>query len=158
MASDFFTIGNALGTRLGAIAKTLKSKTTKLLGVYQDWDSLDFGGATPNAINSSQTSGAESSDIDCEGKSTIILKIEYSANNVTAPIRIILKGANANVGRAYSEQITPANTTENDEILETGYYHGEAVVVPAYGAKTFVVVLVGTPTNSGYISVWGKGV
>ena len=119
---------------------------------------LDFGAATPNALNSVSSSGTESGDIDCRDKSHIILKVEYSANNVTAPLWVVLKDANADVGRMYSTKVTPANTGENDDIQESGYYHGEGVVLPVYGATNFRVVLAGTPTNSGSVSVWGKAI
>lgn len=121
-------------------------------------DLLDFGGSVPNALNSASSAGSESGDLNCKGKSKIILKVEYSANNVTAPLWIALKDSNSDVGRVYSTKVTPANTGENDDIQETNYFHGEGITLYTNGATSYLVVLADTPTNSGSISVWGKAI
>ncbi|MFQ5647319.1 MAG: hypothetical protein ACE5GM_10345, partial [bacterium] len=79
-------------------------------------------------------------------------------DNVTAPFWIVLKDSNAAVGRIYSVKVTPANTGEQDDIRETGYFHGEGVILPVYGAASFRVVLAAAPSNSGSVSVWAKAV
>jgi len=151
-------ITDGSGTRVSTIEKTENSVARETQRVAQDWDILNFGGSTPNALNSVNTSGTESGDISCLGLSTILLKIEYSANNVTAPFWIVLKDSNGDVGRIYSVKVTPANTGENDDIQETGYFHGEGIIIPVYGAANFRVVLAEAPSNSGSVSVWAKAV
>ena len=121
---------------------------------------LDFEGATPNALDEQSAQGVESPEIDCLGKSTIVLRSEYSANNVTAPLWIVLIDANVDPGRMYLRKETPGNTGEADEIQETSHFHGEAmsVDISKFGATKFRVVLADVPTNSGTISVWAKAV
>lgn len=158
MPRGYAQIKDGTGTKVSTIEKTEGADNIETQRLAQDWDKLDFGGATPNALNSVSTPGSESGDIDCLGLSTILLAIEYSASSVTAPFWIVLMDANGTVGRIYSIKVTPANTGEQDDIRETGYYHGEGVILPTYGATNFRVVLAEAPSNSGSVSVWAKAV
>lgn len=123
-----------------------------------DWKRLNFGGATPNALDEKSVAGTESIDLNCENASWIVLKIEYSAANVTAPLMVALKDHNSDVGRVYSTSFTPLNTGENDDIQETGFFHGESQYIPTTRSKSFRVVLHKAPSNSGTVSVWAKAV
>lgn len=155
MPKGFAQITDGLDTKVDTIEKIEGVNSVEVQTFALNWDALALD-ASPNALDSVNTPGSESVDIDCEGLSTIMLKMEYSANDVTAPFWIVLKDGNSR--RIYSVKITPANTGEQDDIQETGYYHGEGITLPVYGAKNFRVVLADTPTNSGSVSVWAKAV
>ncbi len=118
------------------------------------WKFLNFGGVAPNALDEKSVAGTESADILVNEGEIIVVKTEYSANNVTAELKVVLKDFNDDVGRLYSTKFTPVNTAENDDIQETGFFHGETKAFPAYRAKSFRIVLVSAPTNSGTVSVW----
>ncbi len=128
---------------------------TNPLPVAERWKPLEWD-ATPNALDSVSIAGSESADIDCEGKTTVELKIEYSGVDVTAPLWVVFKDTNSR--RRYTVKRTSANSGEQADIQETGYYHGEGLTVKVKGAKSFRVVLADTPSNSGAISVWAGAV
>lgn len=123
------------------------------------WEKLQFGGDSPNALETEDSAGAESPELDCSGASNIVLSIEYSANNVEAEFRIILLDGNSSQkGRTYSVPFTPGNTGENDDIRTASHFYGEGYTIPTYGAKKHIVLLNTVPTNGGTVSVWSKAV
>ncbi len=157
--ADRVGIDTGTDAQVATQEKTEGGQTIHVQRFAQDWDALDFGGAAPNALDSVNVAGSESGDILCEGKSLIQVTIEYSANDVTAPFWIVRKDHNGTVvGRQYPVKLTPANTGEQDDIRETGYFHGEGIDMDVGGAKNFRVVLADTPSNSGSVSVWAKAV
>jgi hypothetical protein len=132
--------------------------TTNPLPVNNLQRPLDFGGASPNALDSVNTPGSESDWLDCKGKSLIVVPVEYSAADVTAPFWIVLRDSNASLGRVYPVKVTPANTGQQNDIRETGYYHSEGIKMLTDGAEKYKVVLADTPTNGGSVSAWGDAV
>lgn len=140
---------------VATIEKTEDGQNVQVQRITQDWDELALD-ASPNALDSVNTPGSESDDISCKGKSTILVKTEYSDYDVTAPFLIVLKDGNSR--RIYSVKVTPANTGEQDDIQETGYYHGEGIIMPTYGADSYRVILADTPSNGGSTSNWGDAV
>lgn len=126
--------------------------------INANWKKLNFGGSTPNALDEQSAAGTESADFSCEDASLIVVKTEYSAADVTAPLWIILKDHNNDTGRIYSAKFTPTNTGENEDIQESGFFHGETKYFPTYRAKNYRIVLAEAPSNSGTVSVWSTAV
>lgn len=117
-------------------------------GVIQNANNtLTFPGtAQLIAVSTAQNSA----DISCSSSdSNIVIKVTYSATNVTAPFRIALKDSGTTY--TYSAQITPANTA----IVDGSRYEGEAIIVPSYGAGNFQIRLDAVPASSGNVSVFG---
>jgi hypothetical protein len=119
-------------------------------------DRLDFGGGAPNALAAVCVPGRESEEINCEGLSIIVLRVEYSGKNVVAPLRIVLISTDGM--RIPTAKVTPANTGDSNGTYETGFFHGEAVIVSTLRAKSFRVVLADKPSNNGSVSVWASAV
>lgn len=116
------------------------------------YDNLEWP-SIPNGLDSDSVAGEESDTINCERFGTIAIKVEYSANNVTAPIWIVLLDKNGEA--LYSVPVTSGNTEKNNHVQESGYYSGEGMSVPTLGAKDFIFILKAEPTNSGLVSTWG---
>lgn len=119
------------------------------------FDTLEWS-SVPNGLDSDSVAGAESDSINCERFGTIAIKVEYSANNVTAPIWVVLLDKNGEA--MYTIPVTSGNTGENNHIQESGYYSGEGMTVSTLGAKNLIFVLKDVPTNSGLVSTWAKPV
>ncbi|MFQ5646258.1 MAG: hypothetical protein ACE5GM_04955, partial [bacterium] len=77
MSKDYAQITDGSGTKIKTIQKTQGIDTVEVQGVSRDWDKLDFGGVTPNALDVVSVAGTESGDIDCEGMSSLMLSVEY---------------------------------------------------------------------------------
>ena len=81
---------------------------------------------------------------------SIMVKVTYSANDVTAPIRII--HVDHNDVETESASITPANST-ND--AGGARFHGELIEVPTLGAKGYKIRVDDVPSNAGNVSTYG---
>lgn len=105
----------------------------------------------PDAANLSAVSTVQNSaDITCgTSDSKVVVKITYSAADVTAPFRIYLEDDDDDA--TYSAQITPANASFSDG----SRFFADTIVVDSLGATNFQIRLDGVPTNSGNITAYG---
>ena len=78
----------------------------------------------------------------------IILKPTYSANNVTAPLRVAVGDEDKNY--SYTSEITPDNST----VADGSRFQGSMFNVESMNASFVKIRLTGTPTNSGNVSVF----
>lgn len=123
-------------------------------GIKADTQNINFGGSTPNALNEESVAGAESADFSCRGASVIAIKTEYSRNDTQANLRLIYKDHNIDVGRIYLPIFTPANTKQNNDIQESGFFHGVTSFFRTQRCNTYKIQLVDSPIHTGTVSVW----
>jgi len=147
-------IQTATGPNVGTIQKTeTGGATVNLERIAVDTDQLNFADVfAAQLVDASQ----ESAPIGCEGKSKIVVKVELSTNSVQAQIRVVLQDF---VGlRLYTPVVTPANTGDNTNPTQAGYYHAELYSVDVLGAKQFTVQLIGINGMPGSASVWAAAI
>jgi hypothetical protein len=125
--------------------------------LLQPLDAADFGGATPNALDSVTAAGSESGAIACLNKHLVIVHTEYANNTVVAPLTLNFLGNNAAPATCPSVEITPANKSRQGGVLEAGYYQGETFIIHNVGPfASFKVYL--EATIAAAVSVWAVAV
>lgn len=153
----------------GAIKKT-SGATSNVEHLKQclDADRADFGGgATGNVLNAAGASAvaALGAFIDCEGKSLICFKLEYSANTGTRRFNVVVQDWNATAGLLVRpEVIEPANLALNGSstpalaTLAAAYFHAEAIIVSCLGMKQVTLLLLAGDAGSPTVHAWGSAI
>lgn len=131
-------------------------------------DNLDLGGnATGNVLNGAGLYGvaALGTFVACEGKAWAVFKVEYGGSAGTRRFRVIGQDFNTTAGfAALPGTHEPGNlglkgdTTPALAALATGYYVGDAIVVPCLGWKQVTLLLLADEQTAVTVHAWGAAV
>jgi hypothetical protein len=161
------SLSNYSGTNTDIqVIKRSGNATEQLQKFSEGVDDLDFSNnATANGLNEQSANGSESTGwIDCEGKSNIVLKVEFSTAGASASFALKLRDHNATpmtlmTAEQFSGIVSNASGATTD-VKKASHRHGNFLRFEnKVGAKDFKVVLVdASQLQAGTVSVWAHAV
>lgn len=160
------SVANYSGTNTTLeVIKRSGNPNETLAKVADGTDDLDFSNAsTANCLDEKTTAQESASWISCEGKSQIVLKVEFSTAGASASFALKLRDHNATpmvimTAEQFSGIVTSATGATTD-VKKSSHRHGNFLRFEnKVGAKEFLVVLVdASQLQAGSVSVWGYAV
>lgn len=159
--TDIFRSDPGSGQAHHGISRPIGGTTRSALAHGLLHDAADFGaGATGNVLNAA-TADALGSFIDCDGKTQVVFKLEFSALG-TRQFRVMFKDTNATplywLGGTYTASaVGVADGVGAAATRVSTYFHADGLLVPCFGFKTVTLWLLdglSAPT----VHAWGVAV
>lgn len=121
-------------------------------------DRVDFGGASTGTVLNAATTGVLGTWISTIDRFEIVFAVAYSTNAGTRRFRVCAKDANATAGIVVLPGIwQPENTTIGNAVvplLDTNYFHAEAITIPAIGWKEMTLFLIDDGLTTPAVKAW----
>ena len=139
-----YTAGS--GVNIGTIEKTEGATAREIERIALDTDQMNFGTALWSAYS---TVDGETSAIDTEGKSHLVLRATLTDDAAAATLRAKWEDYSGTPLAVYSEEFALANT----KILDGTRAICEIIVLKTYGAKQMMIRLESISSGDD-ISLW----
>lgn len=152
-----FTDGAGATQYQHVVRRDVGGNTADVPMVRETGGALSFGTSSTGNVFDARTSAGFSAALTVAGFESVVLKSEFSKATTTVKIRLWYIDADGTalpgpvVTLVHSGVVHHAT---NSPCLKSGYYHGELVALPTYGAATIKFELVSV-TNSAAVSAWG---
>lgn len=152
-----FTDGAGSAQYQNVIRRDVGGNTSDIPMVRETGGALGFGTSSTGNVFDAKTAAGFSAALSVDGFESVVLKTELSKATTTVKIRpwYIDPDGNALPGPVVTlVHSGVVHNATNSPCLKSGYYHGEVVELPTYGATSVKVELVSI-SNGAAISAWG---